>query len=251
MKTLYNPEFVERLFDDMSASYNRMNYITSFGFSKIWRRQCVQHLELRPGTVVVDLMTGMGECWPYILRKKCLPAQLIALDFSTEMVRRATAQKAKFPSASIRILKENVFQNSIPDGSADHIISGFGLKTFDKAQLSSLAAEINRILRPGGTFSMIDVSVPKNRVLQLLYMFYLKRVIPVLGSIFLGNPETYRMLGIYTEAFGNARKVEAIFAQHNFDVEYLEFFWGCASGIKGRKHALIPANTLVSPNLLP
>ncbi|MCA0236467.1 MAG: class I SAM-dependent methyltransferase [Bacteroidetes bacterium] len=237
MKTLYNPEFVERLFDDMSASYNRMNYITSFGFSKIWRRQCVQHLELRPGSVVVDLMTGMGECWPYILHKKCLPAQLIALDFSTEMIRRATVQKAKFPSASILILKENVFGNSIEDGMADCVISGFGLKTFDEAQLSSLATEMYRILRPGGTFSMIDVSVPKNRLLRLLYMFYLKHVIPVLGSIFLGNPETYRMLGIYTEAFGNARKVEAIFRQHHFEVEYLEFFGGCASGIKGRKPA--------------
>lgn len=120
---------------------------------------------------------------------------------------------------------------------ADCVISGFGLKTFDETQLSSLATEMYRILRPGGTFSMIDVSVPKNRLLRLLYMFYLKHVIPVLGSIFLGNPETYRMLGIYTEAFGNARKVEAIFRQHHFEVEYLEFFGGCASGIKGRKPA--------------
>lgn len=235
MKSVYDPAFVEHLFDDMSASYDRMNYVTSFGFSEVWRKQCVHQLNIQPGKTTVDLMTGMGECWVHILQKSGPSSTLIALDFSAEMIRRAASKKSKHPNARIEILKENVFGNSISDESADYVISGFGLKTFDETQLDGLAAEIHRILKPGGRFSLVDVSVPSNRVLKLFYLFYLKRVIPFLGRIFLGNPETYRMLGVYTEAFQNARRVEAIFRKHAFEVEYLEYFLGCASGIKGRK----------------
>ncbi len=235
MKNQYDPVFVEKLFDDMCATYSNMNYITSFGFSERWRKQCVAELNIKKGKVVADLMTGMGECWKYILCQGDQNSKLIGLDFSTEMIRRANQEKKKFQEADIQILHENVFENSIENNSVDYVISGFGLKTFNDEQLGKLADEIKRILRPGGYYSLIDVSVPGNAVLRFFYMFYLKNVIPILGRLFLGNPDTYRMLGIYTENFGNSRGVQHIFEQRNFEVEYVNYFFGCGSGIKGRK----------------
>jgi demethylmenaquinone methyltransferase/2-methoxy-6-polyprenyl-1,4-benzoquinol methylase len=235
MKEIYNPTFVEKLFDNMSSSYARMNYITSFGFSERWRRQCVEKLCMKEGTTVVDLMTGMGECWKHILKKTGTNSKLIALDFSTEMIQRAARNKKKFPNSTIELLKENVFENSIPNQSADYVISGFGLKTFNDEQLKSLAKEIQRILKPNGKFSLIDVSVPKNRLLSTLYLIYLKYVIPVMGRLFLGNPETYKMLGVYTEAFGNAKNTVQIFERLDLKVDYVSYFYGCATGIKGSK----------------
>ena len=69
MKEIYETKFVEKLFDKMSSSYANMNYITSFGFSERWRRQCIAEIEIEKGKTVVDLMTGMGECWKHILKK--------------------------------------------------------------------------------------------------------------------------------------------------------------------------------------
>ena len=162
-------------------------------------------------------------------------SKLIGVDFSTEMIRRAEKNKLKFKDYSIEVLKENVFENSIANETADYVISGFGLKTFDDKQLEELAKEINRILKPNGKFSLIDVSVPKSKILNPFYMFYLKKIIPLLGKFFLGSPETYRMLGIYTEKFGNSKNVYQIFKNFEFEVEYVEYFLGCASGIKGKK----------------
>ena len=82
---------------------------------------------------------------------------------------------------------------------------------------------------------MIDVSVPKNRILRVFYVCYLKYIIPILGKLFLGNVETYKVLGIYTNEFENSKNVERIFKNQNFEVEYVEYFYGCASGIKGMK----------------
>lgn len=235
MKEIYEPKFVEKLFDKMSSSYSKMNYITSFGFSERWRRQCVEEIGIEKGKTVVDLMTGMGECWKHILKKSDKNSKLIGLDFSTEMINRAEKNKGKFKKSKIEILKENVFKNSIENETADFVISGFGLKTFNDEQLEKLATEIDRILKPNGEFSLIDVSVPNSKLLKPFYMFYLKKIIPILGKIFLGSPETYKMLGVYTEEFGNSKNVYQIFNRPEFKVEYVEYFYGCATGIKGIK----------------
>ena len=235
MKEIYEPKFVEKLFDKTSSSYSKMNYITSFGFSERWRRQCVEEIEIEKGKTVVDLMTGMGECWKHILKKSNKDSKLIGLDFLTEMISRAEKNKGKFEKSNIEIFKENVFENSLENETADFVISGFGLKTFNDEQLGKLANEIERILKPIGKFSLIDVSVPDSKFLKQFYMFYLKNIIPILGKLFLGSQETYRMLGIYTEEFENSKNVYKIFNRPEFEVEYVEYFYGCASGIKGRK----------------
>jgi len=44
-ENIYNSEFVKKLFNNMSSSYERMNFITSFGFSIRWRSQFIQHFK--------------------------------------------------------------------------------------------------------------------------------------------------------------------------------------------------------------
>ena len=235
-QNIYNPDFVEQLFSQMSGTYDRMNTITSFGFSVRWRRQCTAALHLQPAMKVVDLMTGMGESWPFILKNIGKQGELLALDFCPEMIHFAAQQKEHFPGFSIRILQENALKSSIPDQYADAVISTFGLKTFSPEQIEQLAAEVRRILKPGGSFAMIEVSKPDFWALRYPYLFYLKRVIPKLGKLFLGNPETYRMLGVYTELFKNSQQAKKTFERAGFEVQYLHFFAGCASGIYGKKH---------------
>ncbi|NNU33569.1 hypothetical protein HK413_04375 [Mucilaginibacter sp. S1162] len=60
-------------------------------------------------------------------------------------------------------------------------------------------------------------------------------MIPILGTLFWGKAETYAMLGRYTERFKNSKMVKSIFEENGFDIQYLSYFYGCASGIKGRK----------------
>ncbi len=235
MQEIYDSKFVEELFDQMSDSYSRVNYITSFGFSNRWRYQCVKELNIQKGEIVVDLLTGMGECWKYILTKENEVKKLVALDFSKEMIKQAHSNRLKYPNEQIEIRRENIFKNGIKNESAEYVVSGFGLKTFDEKQLNKLALEIKRILKQNGKFSLVDVSVPKSIFLRFGYMFYLKKVIPVLGKLLLGNPETYKMLGIYTENFKDSKRVFQVFKENGFEVEYISYFFGCASGIKGIK----------------
>ena len=86
MHNIYEPEYVRRLFNRMSASYERMNYITSFGFSIRWRRQFIADLASDQKDIrVIDLLSGLGENWSTLLRQ--LPnASFTALDFPYRLV---------------------------------------------------------------------------------------------------------------------------------------------------------------------
>ncbi len=233
---IYDPAYIKELFNKMSGSYERMNYITSFGFSIRWRTRFLSSFNVIDGKAeVIDLLTGMGETWRATKRK--LPrSNLTVLDFSEEMLKYARQKsKTKFNS-EITVLQQDVLQNKLPGNYYDFVTCAFGLKTFNKEQLCILAQEVKRILKVGGQFSFIEVSKPDNKILEALYGFYLGKIIPVLGSLLLGEPEEYKMLWKYTEKFKNAKQAAGIFAESGLKTEFLSYFYGCATGFHGCKN---------------
>ena len=148
-KDIYDPEFVSGMFDRMSKTYGVANLITSFGFTSRWRRQCLADLpSLNKQTIGYDLMSGMGESWGEIQKKLNNGGQIIALDISDEMNRKALLHLNRLKTKNIELKKTNVLDNDIPQNSADFIVSTFGIKTFNENQQYKLAKEIHRILKP-------------------------------------------------------------------------------------------------------
>lgn len=235
MPANYDPDYIRSLFNQMSSSYERVNYITSFGFSLRWRRQFLKPFAPTSTPVrVLDLMTGMGETWRAV-HERFPNAEFSALDFSEGMLKQAAAKNQAHYHGRIRLLNQNVLDNELPSAHYDVVISAFGLKTFDEAQLKRLAQETQRILKPGGQFSFIEVSTPKNALLRALYKLHLKHLVPLCGKVLLGNPSEYRMLWQYTTAFSNADRVLQIFEEAGLAVKRESYFGDCASGISGTK----------------
>jgi ubiquinone/menaquinone biosynthesis methyltransferase len=234
-KDIYNPEFVRSLFNRMSSSYERMNYITSFGFSLRWRKDFLNPFYSTNDKVeVIDLMTGMGETWS-ATRRKFPNANISALDFSDGMLSYAEIKNKKSFGNKVSILNQDMLNNQLESNHYDYVTCAFGLKTFDKEQLEVLAKETQRILKPGGQFSFIEVSKPNNAVLTVLYKFYLGKAIPILGRILLGNPIEYKMLCKYTNNFNDSKKASEIFHTVGLETEYCSYFYGCATGFSGVK----------------
>jgi demethylmenaquinone methyltransferase/2-methoxy-6-polyprenyl-1,4-benzoquinol methylase len=138
-------------------------------------------------------------------------------------------------TTTVEVLEEDVLTCSLPDASADFVVSSFGLKTFSEQQLQSLAVEVARMLRPGGCFSFLEISVPRLTLLRWPYLTYLNHVVPFIGRLFLGNPDNYRMLGRYTSAFGDCRGFAACCTQAGLTADLRSFFFGCATGVVGKK----------------
>ena len=230
----YDPGFVRALFDEMSRSYERVNVLTSFGFSRRWRRQAVGSVEAARGEEILDAMTGMGEGWRYLLPAVGRAGRIVAVDLSTGMLRGARREALRLGATNIEVIEGDALDTGLADASVDRVICLFGLKTLSPDQQRRFATEIRRVLRPAGSYSLIEVSVPPNRLLRAAYLFYLTRVIPLLGRLLLGNPDNYRMLGWYTERFGDARAVQPVFEAAGLDATVVSYFFGCATGLVGR-----------------
>jgi ubiquinone/menaquinone biosynthesis methyltransferase len=232
---IYSPEFVRSLFNRMSSSYERMNYITSFGFSARWRRQFLTPLKSTDDQIeIIDLLTGMGETWSSVKRK--FPnSNFTALDFSAEMLKKAKKKNELHFNNRITLLEQDVLQSELQSSYYDVVVCSFGLKAFDNKQLKVLAEETKRILKAGGKFSFIEISKPKNFILNNLYQFYLQRIIPILGRLLLGDPTEYKMLWLYTDKFENAKSANEIFKSVGLTTNYVSFFYGCSTGFNGQK----------------
>ncbi|MBY0472121.1 class I SAM-dependent methyltransferase [bacterium] len=233
---LYHPNRVTALFDEMSGTYGFVNLVASLGFTYVWRYVVVSKISKQKDTdiVVVDLMSGMGELFSELRSQIQGIQKIAAIDFSSKMCERAR-EKVKENPFPTEIIQGDVFDKHIPDQSADIVVCSFGLKTFSLEQQKRLASEVKRILKPGGQFSFIEISIPKNAVLRFLYSFYVQLIIPFIGKICLGNPDNYRHLGIYTKNFGNSRNFHSFLAEQGLQAQYFEHFYGCASGVFGER----------------
>lgn len=218
----------------MSTTYGLMNLISSFGFTYLWRKACINSVKIQPSDSVYDLMTGMGELFPQVSHHLGPHGQLIGIDFSANMCKQARANAAKLQT-QITVLEQDVLDGTFAQQNADVVVSSFGLKTFSDEQLQRLAQVTFQLLKSGGHFSFIEISVPKNRLLKFFYLIYLNKVIPRLGSLFLGNPDNYRQLGIYTQSFGSSQKTKDHFTAAGLITEKKSYFFGCATGVSGRK----------------
>jgi demethylmenaquinone methyltransferase/2-methoxy-6-polyprenyl-1,4-benzoquinol methylase len=233
---LYDPVFVSGMFDRMSKTYGVANLISSFGFTAIWRKECLKALPPPSNPEKgYDLMSGMGEAWINIQKKLGPSVEIIAVDISEAMNKKAEEHKKRLKHKNISICREDILKNTLPDASADFVVSTFGIKTFNQEQLNILTGEISRILKPGGTFSFVEISEPGFLPLKLLYMFYLKLIIPLIGFLFLGNSMDYRMLGVYCAKFKNSQLFMQLLQKRGLHVSYQSYFFGCATGVHGRK----------------
>ncbi|MGL6210340.1 MAG: class I SAM-dependent methyltransferase [Paracoccaceae bacterium] len=234
---IYDPAYVAGLFDRCSSNYRWWSAISSFGFIFIWRRQCVAGLQppSDPNAVAVDLMAGTGEVWPHLLRRFPDLGTITALDISHRMHVGAVERLHGRYANKISHLEANALEENLPPHYADLIVSTFGLKTFNKEQQTVLAGQIARVLKPGGSFSLIEASDPKGWLLRPVYRFYLDRLLPSVERYFLKGAQDFSMIGAYTRNFGSAAHMADALRAAGLTVTLRKHFFGCATSVAGSK----------------
>lgn len=233
---IYDPQFVKQVFDRCSGKYIAFSYICSMGFTERWRKQCVQALALSPeARSGYDLMAGTGEVWPHLLEANPDLASIVAVDISSGMHARALERLHAMRAHQIDFIEDDVFASALPEASADFVVSTFGLKTFNHAQLTQLAALTARVLKPGGRFAFIEASDPKGWIFRWLYLFHLKFVLPMIERLFLRGAQDFAMIGTYSTNFGDARAFAGMLQAEGLDTEFRKSFFGCATIACGGK----------------
>ena len=109
------------------------------------------------------------------------------------------------------------------------------MKTFNATQHALFAAELARLLKPGGVFSIIEASDPKGWILRWPYRFHLDVVLPLVERLVLRGAQDFAMIGTYTHNFGDCSGLARQLQAQGLEVEFKRYFFGCATGVVGRK----------------
>ncbi|GAB2965655.1 bifunctional demethylmenaquinone methyltransferase/2-methoxy-6-polyprenyl-1,4-benzoquinol methylase UbiE [Hymenobacter coalescens] len=232
---LFEPGFVRGLFHQLAPSYGWHQWL-SLGLTECWRRQAARLLPALPATgVVVDLMAGGGEMWPALRRRLGGGAQLHAVDFAPAMLAGAARRRATAPQhAHTALHLADALQCPLPAGRADAVVCGFGLKTLETRQFEKLAEEVRRLLRPGGSFMLLELTLPAQGWRRRAFEGYLQAVLPLVSWLSRGQAALHRYLPFYAHSFANLDAVEGAFHLAGFgQVRQVPLLLGCATALVG------------------
>ncbi|WP_299525246.1 bifunctional demethylmenaquinone methyltransferase/2-methoxy-6-polyprenyl-1,4-benzoquinol methylase UbiE [uncultured Lutibacter sp.] len=199
-------EQVAKMFDTISKEYDGLNRVISFGIDVKWRNKVVKIIGDTNPNSILDIATGTGDLAINLTKTKA--SKIIGLDISEGMLE---VGRKKIEKLNLNNTIEMVFGDSekIPfeDNSFDAITVAFGVRNFEN--LEKGLSEIYRVLKTGGTFAVLETSIPTKTPYKQGYTFYSKNILPLIGKLFSKDKSAYKYLSDsaaafpYGEAFNN------------------------------------------------
>jgi demethylmenaquinone methyltransferase / 2-methoxy-6-polyprenyl-1,4-benzoquinol methylase len=171
---------VRGLFDTISARYDLVNRVMTFGMDIGWRRRAIRELRLPGGALVADLACGTGDFCRELQRSGY---RAVGFDFSFGMLGSARTDAP--------LVQADALHLPLADGAAEGATCGFALRNV--IDLPRLFAEAARIVRPGGRIALLEASEPDNRVMRMGHHVYFHRVVPLIGGA-LSDRDAYAYL---------------------------------------------------------
>ena len=101
-----------------------------------------------------------------------------------------------------------------PNGYFDVCTLSFGLRNMTHPELA--IAQIQRILKPGGRFLLLEFTPDVIPLLQGPYEIYCRRIIPAIGQLITGNMDAYIYLIESIKRFYKADQLTDLLKAHGF-----------------------------------
>ena len=220
-------EQVATMFDNISANYDGLNRVISFGIDISWRKKVVQLVSKNNPKQILDIATGTGDL--AIMMSQLNPDKIIGLDISAGML---DVGKRKIANVNLSDKIDMVVGDSenmpFDDNTFDAITVSFGVRNF--ANLDKGLTEIKRVLKPGGTFVILETSNPTKFPFKQGYKFYTTYILPFIGKIFSRDKAAYSYLCESANIFPFGEAFNNILQKNGFiNTEYRPVTFGVAT----------------------
>jgi len=212
--TLNKKEQVEKMFDTISGNYDILNRIISFGSDIKWRNKILRMILRKSPESILDVATGTGDLAIKFARKS-KATKIIGLDISEGMLSVAKKKISDtILSEKVEFIKGDSEALPFSTNSYDAITVSFGIRNFEN--LEKGLSEIYRVLKPKGLFIILETSIPTKFPFKQGYLFYTKRVLPIIGKIFSKDKLAYTYLSESASVFPYGKKLNNILLKIGF-----------------------------------
>ena len=184
---------VRAVFESVAPSYDLMNDLMSFGMHRLWKRQAVAMMDIRPGHTVLDLAGGTADMARLINRHVGNEGRVIVSDINSSMLTLGRDRLLDSGLATgIDYVQADAEALPFRTHSLDRICIAFGLRNVTD-KMRTLRSAYNA-LRFGGQYLILEFSQLKLRALEPLYDAYTFRWLPWLGQRIASDADSYRYL---------------------------------------------------------
>ena len=216
---------VERMFDNIAPSYDKLNHRLSWNIDKGWRRKAIKQLAPYKPKTLLDIATGTGD-FAILAAEMLRPDKLIGADISEGMMEIGRKKvREKGLQDIISFDKEDCLALSYPDATFDAVTAAFGIRNF--ADLDTGLREMCRILKPGGHLSIVELTSPVSFPMKQLFHVYSHTVLPVYGRLISKDTSAYSYLTKTIEAFPQGERMTDILQKAGFsEARFLRLTFG-------------------------
>ena len=205
------------MFDRIAPRYDFLNHVLSAGIDRRWRRQAIRSLQLTGREIVLDLCTGTGDLAIAAVARPRSPdtpsaRRVVGVDFAGEMLRIGRVKVVRDGLADrIALARGDATRLPVASAAVDAVTIGFGIRNVH--DISEACAEIVRVLRPGGRIAILEFAIPTLPVVRQVYLWYFRRVLPLIGRVLSRHDAAYSYLPASVGAFATPEEFVTILRQ--------------------------------------
>jgi demethylmenaquinone methyltransferase/2-methoxy-6-polyprenyl-1,4-benzoquinol methylase len=210
-----SPERIAGMFDAIAGRYDLLNHLLSAGIDRRWRKRAIRSLALTGHERVLDLCTGTADLAIAAMRATPAAARVVGVDFAGVML-RIGHEKLRRAGLDDRVtlVRGDATRIPVADGTIDAVTIAFGIRNVEET--AAACAEMYRVLKPGGRLAILEFAVPTTPGVSALYLWYLNRVLPLVGRAVSHHNAAYGYLPASIGAFASPDAFVKVLRQAGF-----------------------------------
>lgn len=194
-----DPSTIQAMFGEIAPRYDQANSWLSFNLHKLWNKKLVKSANLTNPKKLLDLCAGTGEISYLWLKDHELRKEVIMLDFCEGMLQVAKERSHEARNHKLKFIQGDAQLIPLKNNSVDAVTVAYGIRNV-KESLKCFK-EVFRVLKPGGTFGILELTEPNNVIVKAGHKFYLENFLPTIGGWITRKPEAYKYLSSSIQAF--------------------------------------------------
>lgn len=223
-----DPEKIQAMFQAVAKKYDLTNAALSFNIHRYWNKCLAKALKEEDS--LLDLCSGTGDIAYKWLELQTKAKTAVLLDFCEGMLEEAKTKKAAYikKGHAISFIQADASATSLPSSSTHAASIAYGIRNIQDP--FKCFQEVYRVLKPSGTFAILELTEPTNPLLKYFHGLYLNHILPFLGGLITREKKAYRYLSKSIQNFSKPETIQKELIAAGFkDVTFKRLTGGIAT----------------------